>query len=165
MADKTPNACDRRTQARELTIQALCQLDVQGNDVMPWLGQFFRQECTDAMTVQLAETWTAGAWEHIDDCDQIITGTAAQWKLARLSQVDRCILRLSVYQMKYCTDIPGKVIINEAIELAKKYSTEQSPRFVNGVLDAILRRIRPQEIAAGSKPAAPVNPVDFGIPQ
>jgi N utilization substance protein B len=59
----------------------------------------------------------------------------------RLSPVDKSILRLSVYQLKFCTDIPPKVVINEAIELAKKYSTDKSPAFVNGVLDAVLRKI------------------------
>jgi N utilization substance protein B len=56
--------------------------------------------------------------------------------------VDRSILRLSVYQLLFCPDIPPKVVINEAIELAKKYSTEKSPGFVNGVLDAILKKDR-----------------------
>ena len=63
-------------------------------------------------------------------------------KLSRLSMVDRSILRLGVYQILYCPDIPDKVSINEAIELAKKYSGVQSPRFVNGVLDAILKNKR-----------------------
>jgi N utilization substance protein B len=57
-----------------------------------------------------------------------------------MSQVDRAILRLSVYQLKFCADIPPKVTINEAIELAKKYSTEAAPSFVNGVLDAVLKK-------------------------
>jgi N utilization substance protein B len=61
--------------------------------------------------------------------------------MSRLSQVDRSILRLSTYQLKFCDDIPDKVVINEAIELAKKYSGAQSPKFVNGVLDAIMRRL------------------------
>ena len=55
--------------------------------------------------------------------------------------VDKSILRLSVYQLKFCSDIPPKVVINEAIELAKKYSTDKSPGFVNGVLDAVLKKI------------------------
>ena len=59
-----------------------------------------------------------------------------------MSQVDRNILRLSVYQIGFCQDIPGRVILNEAIEMARKYSTEQSPRFVNGVLDAVLKLSR-----------------------
>lgn len=124
-------------------MQALCQLDVQGHDILPWLGRFFREQTSDPMTLQLAEQWTQGAWQNIDDCDDKIAQAAAKWKLSRMSQVDRSILRLSVYQLQYCPDIPGKVVVNEAIELAKKYSTEQSPRFVNGVLDSILKWLRP----------------------
>jgi N utilization substance protein B len=134
---------DRRTQARELAMQALCQLDIQGNEALVWMGRFFREQCEDAMVVQLAEQWTKGAWENVRRCDEYIEGAAAQWKLSRMSQVDRNVLRLSVYQLGFCPDIPGKVIINEAIEIARKYSTEQSPRFINGVLDAILKLLRP----------------------
>lgn len=129
-------------------MQALCQLDVQGGDVLPWLGRFFREETDDAMIIQLAEDWVRGAWQNQNTCDEYIGSSAAKWKLSRMSQVDRSILRLSVYQLQFCPDIPGKVIVNEAIELAKKYSTEQSPRFVNGVLDTLLKQIR----------AAAVNP-------
>jgi N utilization substance protein B len=74
-------------------------------------------------------------------CDDLISAAAVRWKLSRLSHVDRAILRMSVYQLRYCEDIPCKVVINEAIEIAKKYSTEQSPRFVNGVLDAVLKKL------------------------
>jgi N utilization substance protein B len=147
MSQNNQSTVDRRSKARELAIQALCQLDVQGGDILPWLGRFFREETDDTMTIQLAEDWTRGTWQNQNACDEHIGASAAKWKLSRMSQVDRSILRLSVYQLQFCPDIPGKVIVNEAIELAKKYSTEQSPRFVNGVLDALLRQIRP---AAGS---------------
>ena len=130
---------DRRTIARELAMQALCQLDVQGDDMLPTLHMFFRENTNDNLVLQLAEQWTQGAWEAKKACDDIISQAAMRWKLSRLSHVDRGILRLSVYQLKYCPDVPCKVVINEAIELAKKYSTEQSPRFVNGVLDAVLK--------------------------
>ena len=130
---------DRRTKARELAMQALCQLDVQGDDMLPTLRMFFRENTDDDLVLQLAEQWTQGAWEMVRACDDIISQAAVRWKLSRLSHVDRGILRLSVYQLKYCPDVPCKVVINEAIELAKKFSTEQSPRFVNGVLDAVLK--------------------------
>ncbi len=133
---------DRRTKARELAMQALCQLDVQGDDMLGTLRLFFRENTTDDIVLQLAEQWTNGAWEKVRACDDMITHAAVRWKLSRLSHVDRGILRLAVYQLKYCPDVPCKVVINEAIELAKKYSTEQSPRFVNGVLDAVLKTLK-----------------------
>lgn len=120
-------------------MQALCQLDVQGDDMLGTLRMFFRENTDDDLVLQLAEKWTLGAWEAKKACEEIISEAAVRWKLSRLSHVDRGILRLAVYQLKYCPDVPCKVVINEAIEMAKKYSTEQSPRFVNGVLDAVLK--------------------------
>ncbi|MDH4203765.1 MAG: transcription antitermination factor NusB [Phycisphaerae bacterium] len=132
---------DRRTKARELTMQALCQLDVQGDDASSMLRIFFRDNTDDDLVLELAEQWTQGTWSKVRACDDLISAAAVRWKLSRLSHVDRAILRMSVYQLSYCKDIPCKVVINEAIEIAKKYSTEQSPRFVNGVLDAVLKNL------------------------
>ena len=143
---------DRRTQAREMTMQALCQLDVQGNDVMDMLDLFFREQTDDDMTLQLAREWTKGTWQLVDECDRIIVQTTFRWKLSRLSHVDRAILRLAVYQLRHCPDIPCKVVINEAIEIAKKYSSEQAPRFINGVLDAVLKSINEK-----STPSIPIE--------
>ncbi len=131
---------DRRTKARELAIQAICQLDIQGEQVLPLLPRFFRENSSDNLVLQLAEQWTQGTWRHWRRCDEEITAAAEKWNLPRLSMVDRSILRLGVYQLLFCPDIPEKVAINEAIELAKKYGGVQSPRFVNGVLDAVYRR-------------------------
>ena len=132
---------DRRTRARELTMQALYQLDVQGRDVFDFLGRFFAEANTDDFVSKLASDWTKGTWENLKQCDELITTSTIKWQFTRLSPVDKSILRLSVYQLKFCSDIPPKVVINEAIELAKKFSTDKSPAFVNGVLDAILKKI------------------------
>ncbi len=126
-------------------MQALCQLDVQGDEGLPMLHVFFRENTDDDLVLQLAEQWTCGAWESVKACDEMISQAAVRWKLSRLSHVDRGILRLSVHQLRFCPDVPCKVVINEAIELAKKYSTEQSPRFVNGVLDAVLKVLKQAE--------------------
>ncbi|MEJ2649210.1 MAG: transcription antitermination factor NusB [Sedimentisphaerales bacterium] len=133
---------DRRTRARELTMQALYQLDVQGNDAFENLGRFFTESEKDVSIGQLAWNWTKGTWDNLAQCDELIIAATIKWQFARLSPVDKSILRLSVYHLKFCPDIPPKVIINEAIELAKKFSTDKSPAFVNGVLDAILKKVR-----------------------
>jgi len=96
----------------------------------------------DSRTSQLAWDWTSGTWARVAECDELIGGSTIRWQFSRLSPVDRSILRLAVYQLKHCPEIPPKVVINEAIELAKKYSTEKSGPFVNGVLDAVLRKLR-----------------------
>ena len=131
---------DRRTRARELAMQGLCQLDVQGPDLLERLGQFFSEEECDEFVRDLALNWTRGAWENLAQCDELIAASAIKWQIKRLSAVDKGILRLAVYQLKFCPDIPPKVVINEAIELAKKYSTEKSSAFVHGVLDAVLKK-------------------------
>jgi transcription antitermination factor NusB len=130
---------DRRTRARELTMQALYQLDVQGPDIFDLLGEFFAEADGDESICKLASVWTRGTWEHVKQCDQFIGDSTIKWEFTRLSPVDKSILRLAVYQLKFCPDIPPKVVINEAIELAKKFSTDKSPGFVNGVLDAVLK--------------------------
>ena len=117
-------------------------MDVQGDDVKALLKRFFREQTDDDLTLRLAEEWTMQTWQLVDECDRIIAQAAIRWKLARLSHVDRAILRMAVYQLRHCPDIPHKVVLNEAIEIAKKYSSEQSPRFVNGVLDAILKTLQ-----------------------
>ncbi|NQT03368.1 MAG: transcription antitermination factor NusB [Planctomycetes bacterium] len=132
---------DRRTRARELTMQVLYQLDVQGPDVFEFLERFFTETNEDDFVRKLASDWIKGAWENLQQCDEPIIDSTIKWQFSRLSPVDKSILRLSVYQLKFCPDIPPKVVINEAIELAKKFSTDKSPAFVNGVLDAILKKL------------------------
>lgn len=135
------NSIDRRTQAREIAMQALYQFDVQGPEFLDQLNSFVFGSTDDDLARKLAVEWAQGAWDNIAICDELITTAAVKWDMSRLSAVDKSILRLGAYQMRFCLDIPKKVAINEAIEIAKQYSGEQSPRFVNGVLDAILRRI------------------------
>ncbi len=133
---------DRRTRARELTIQGLYQLDVQGPDLLELLGEFFIEADSDDFVRKLASDWTKGTWKNLAQCDELIVASTIKWDFSRLSPVDKSILRLAVYQLKFCPDIPPRVVINEAIELAKKFSTDKSPAFVNGVLDAVLKKTK-----------------------
>jgi transcription antitermination factor NusB len=131
---------DRRTRARELAMQALYQLDVQGGDLLELLDGFFIENESDAGIRELAREWTRKTWENLARCDEHIIASTIKWDLSRLSTVDKSILRLAVYQLKFCSDIPPRVVINEAIELAKKFGSHKSPPFVNGVLDAVLKK-------------------------
>ena len=134
---------DPRTKAREIAMQALFQLDVQGEGLLGDLDDFFKENAPEENVRKSAIEWTRGTWANLAACDELRTGAAIKWKLTRLSQVDKSILRLAVYQLKFCIDIPPKVIINEAIEIAKKFGTDKSPGFVNGVLDGILKKLQP----------------------
>jgi len=135
----------RRTRARELAMQGLYQLDVQGHNLLEHLREFFIENDPDDLVRKLALDWTRGTWENLAQCDEMITASTVKWELSRISSVDKGILRLAVYQLKFCPDIPPKVIINEAIELAKKFSTSQSSAFVNGVLDAVFKKVVSRE--------------------
>jgi len=137
---------DKRTRARELAMQGLYQLDVQGSDLLPRLAEFFTENEPDISVRKLASEWTKGTWEKLPLCDELIVAATIKWQLSRLSTVDKSILRLSVYQLKFCSDIPPRVVINEAIEIAKKFSTDKSSAFVNGVLDAVLKKIKTENI-------------------
>ncbi|MFA5423994.1 MAG: transcription antitermination factor NusB [Phycisphaerae bacterium] len=137
---------DKRTRARELTIQALYQLDVQGPELLNFIGQFFLENEPDDLVRKIAADWTKGAWQNVERCDELISKASIKWSLSRISPVDKSILRMSVYHLTCCDDIPPKVVINEAVELAKKFSTAQSPAFVNGVLDAVMKKLNKPQI-------------------
>jgi transcription antitermination factor NusB len=137
---------DKRTRARELAMQGLYQLDVQGDDLLELLGEFFVENEPDDMVRKLAHNWTEGTWKNVAKCDELIVESTIKWQLSRLSAVDKSILRLAVYQLTFCPDIPPKVVLNEAIELAKKFGTDKSPSFVNGVLDAVLKKAASPEV-------------------
>ena len=126
-------------------MQVLYQFDVQGDDFRDNVAMFTLEASEDDLTRKLASEWAIGAWNNIEVCDKLITEAAIKWDMSRLSSVDKSILRLAAYQMRFCDDIPKKVVINEAIEIAKCFSGSQSPRFINGVLDAILRKLKSSE--------------------
>jgi len=138
----TQDKVDRRTAARVLAMQSLYQLDVQGDDLLDQLPLgFLRESGQDDFIRKMAFEWIKGTWKNLSVCDEFISEAIIRWQMSRLSPVDKSILRLSVYQLKFCPDIPPKVVINEAIELGKKFSSEKSSSFINGVLDAVLKKL------------------------
>ena len=122
-------------------MQALYQLDVQGAELLGRLDAFLVENESDDSIRATALDWCKKTWQKLNECDELISQASIKWRLARLSPVDRSILRMSVYHLKFCPDMPPKVIINEAVELAKKFSTAQSGGFVNGVLDAVMKKL------------------------
>jgi transcription antitermination factor NusB len=126
----------KRTLARELALKALYQHDLRGVLVDGCLNYLAEAEGL-AEPPPFAHELLEGTLAHRDELDKIIQETAENWRLDRMPFLDRNILRLAAYELIYRNDTPPKVAINEAIELAKKYSTENSPTFVNGVLDKI----------------------------
>jgi N utilization substance protein B len=127
-----------RRKIRELALQVLFAWDAHGAPDRDMASQLTHDASDDPITRQRAADAAAGAWENRQLADQWLEKLAPQWPPRRQPSVDRNILRLAVWELTHL-DTPPKVVIDEAIELAKEYSTENSPAFVNGVLDAVLK--------------------------
>ena len=127
----------RRREGREAAIQYLYQLDLHGVEVDELLGDFWTLRDTTENARTFAEQLIAGVVAHRMQIDEQIQKYAANYLLSRLAAVDRNILRVAIYEMFYALDVPPVVAINEAIEIAKKFGSEDSSRFVNGLLDRI----------------------------
>jgi N utilization substance protein B len=125
-----------RSKARKRAVDVLYEADVRGGDRLTLL----RERIADGNppvpehTVRLVE----GVAEHSARIDALIDAHASNWSIDRLPDVDRAILRMAVYELLWADDVPDAVVIDEAVELAKALSTDDSPAFVNGVLGAIL---------------------------
>lgn len=129
-----------RTSAREDAFKILFQMQFVKEDVeqsiRTYLESFGDEEIAPEDLAFIRQE-VAGVTEHKETLDELISGALKGWSLYRLSKVDLSILRLSAYEIRYAADIPYSVTINEAVNLAKKFSQEQAPSFINGVLGAI----------------------------
>ena len=135
----------RRTRARELALQFLYQWDQRGPEVVDSLTAFVLQGDPDPAVQRFARDLVNGVIEKVADLDKMIIEVAENWEIHRMAVVDRNVLRLSTYELMFMPDIPPKVSINEAIDLAKKYSTAESGAFVNGILDKIRKQCREEQ--------------------
>ena len=130
-----------RTKGRELALQFLYAVDIQGDEYRERLDLFLAEELEGKMGAEEAAAYARGLVDgvilHRPAIDQLLSDAAKNWGLTRMAGIDRNCLRLGVFELLHAPDVPPKVAINEAIELAKRYSTEQSGAFVNGVLDRI----------------------------
>ena len=133
--------CDRRPMSRRkgrtVAVQILYQLEMNAQDIEQTLPVFWELHVHSDVVRDFAERIARGVWENRESLDAIIVATAKNWSLERITPIDRNILRVAIYEMFYCKDIPYKVTLNEAIELGKKFGCDQSGAFINGVLDSI----------------------------
>lgn len=130
----------KRTIARELALQLLFMADENRGLSEEDIHYHFESNDAQPEVADFARMLVDGTREEQAGIDEIISGTAVNWKLSRMSVVDRNILRMASYEILHLPDIPPKVSINEAVDLAKKFSTADSGAFVNGILDKILSR-------------------------
>ena len=127
----------RRSRAREVALQVLFQDDVNPPDTALATLQFLENRLKHEELVDFAKSLIAGVRRNRGELDEMLGKIAANWSLSRMAGTDRNVLRLGAYEMLY-TDTPGRVAINEAVELAKRFGSGQSAQFVNGILDKFL---------------------------
>ncbi len=122
-------------------MQALFQLDAQGDSVLEQLAGFMDETSDDPDVTAYARHLTQGTWTRHVDIDERIAQASEHWSVDRMAPVDRSILRLAVFELMHPDGPPPAVVIDEAIELGKQFGALDSPQFVNGVLDAVRKRL------------------------
>ena len=127
----------RRTRAREIAVQFLYQLDLRGDEALDSLHEYVESETTDKEMRDFAIRLIQGSRRHQEETDSRLIEVTRNRDLSRMATLDRNVLRMAVFELLHCPDIPPKVTINEAIEIGKKYSTANSGAFINGILDRV----------------------------
>jgi N utilization substance protein B len=141
----------KRSQARALALQALCLFDSLGETFSEQLEQFLHDSHAYAdlgfsrspgvQNLTFARDLARGTWQARNRYDQLLAQAATDWSIARMPPVDRNILRLGLHELLEQPDTPPQVAINEAVELARRFGSEDSPGFVNGVLDGLRKQL------------------------
>jgi len=126
-----------RTTAREAALQILFAIEAGGTEPDQAIGDFWRELPGDAEGRAYADAAVRGVRSALADLDERITRASTNWRLERMARVDRNLLRLGAWELIHRRDVPRAVILDEAVELAKRYGTEESGAFVNGVLDRV----------------------------
>lgn len=128
----------RRTQGRECALQILYQYELNPKPLEEHFASFWEQNPEITQEIRdFSELLVRGTLKHVNEINEIVTKYARNWEMNRMAVVDRNILRFATYELVFCEDIPPNVTINEAVNIAKKFSQEDSGKFVNGVLDQI----------------------------
>ena len=129
-----------RRLTRELVLQALYAAECGEVSADTCLVSLIKDQPLSEKNVRFAREMLTLVSQHGDWADQQLTGLAEHWDVERMAAIDRAILRLALVELEHVPDTPMKVVLNEAIELARKFSTSESPGFVNGILDAWVKR-------------------------
>lgn len=132
----------KRTKARENALKILYAIDITGDDPKQCIDRYWREnEEKDTEIKTFANSLVLGASHKKAQIDKVISGCATNWQMGRMAVIDRNILRFAVYELMFADEIPPKVTINEAIDIAKRYGDSESGKFVNGILDKIHKDI------------------------
>lgn len=138
---------DERSIGRELALKLLYALDQSGPAAVDLqIDDLLARESGNPRAHRIARDLFRGTREALPEIDAALQEAALNWQLSRMPCVDRAVLRLGAFELLHMHDVPPRVTINEAVELAKKYSTEKSGAFVNGVLDKVFQTHCPQKV-------------------
>ena len=144
MPDSPEHGGGPRHRAREAALRALYLWEIGGVTPTQAIGVYFREHAADAGedVLTFATSIVEGTVADLAAIDALIAAHSQHWRLERLAVIDRLVLRLAVWELRHETETPQPVVINEAIELARRFGTDDSVRFVNGVLDAIRKGLK-----------------------
>ena len=131
----------KRSKSREIALQVLYQIDMSDGDAEEIFNLFWHHFTPSEALKDFAQLIVKGVHHHREEIDAIIEHYSEHWRLKRMTIVDRNILRLAIFELMFCDDIPPKVVLNEAVELGKKFGSDKSGPFVNGILDKVAHRI------------------------
>lgn len=127
----------KRSAVREMALQALFACELGKNDSATILGMLWEEKAIDKSAQDFCTYIVEGVLAKLDDIDNMLSKNTIEWDLKRMAAVDRNIMRMALFEMLYSNEIPRAVVLNEAIELGKKFGGEESSRFINGVLGKI----------------------------
>lgn len=133
-----------RRKARELAVQAVYSWQLSKNSVTDVEVDFISENSKRRFDIEYFQLLLRGVTQNLTVIDDVITPFVDR-PLAEVDHVEKAIIRVAVYELKYCVDVPYRVVINEAIELAKSFAADDSHKFVNGVLDKTVKIVRPEE--------------------
>lgn len=136
----------RRRRGREYALQMLFQLDLAGGEPDGIFEEFWSSREADVDSTAFAERLVRGVHARTADLDRVIAGSSQHWRVDRMAVVDRNVLRVAVYEMLLDPETPPLVIIDEAIEVGKRFGSEKSGSFINGILDGVRRKLESGEL-------------------
>ena len=131
----------RRRKSRETALQVLYQLNITKQDVHTAFTQFGEHFLSDGVADDFIKRLVEGVLEHCPELDRLIEQYSEHWRLDRIDMIDRNILRMALFELLYCEEIPPKVTINEAIDLGKRFGSADSGSFINGILDRVQNEV------------------------
>ena len=131
----------KRKKSREFALQVLYQIEMSEGDAEENFNLFWQHFTPSDELKEFSQKIVNGVYQHKEEIDTLIEKHSEHWRLKRMTIVDRNILRSAIFELMFCPDVPTKVVLNEAIEVGKRFSSEKAGSFINGILDRVSHQI------------------------